>query len=102
MENVVITFGERVCTEESANGALSTNGGEYSFFETPVLIDGVESGVLRSTSADFDYCELGGGFTKTDSVRVEGAQDEKGKPVYVAASYYGEEYISLEDFKKAI
>lgn len=56
--------------------SLSCNGGNYGFFEQSVIVDGQEVGVLFGTTAEFDYCEITGNFTRTVAVRVPDGKGE--------------------------
>ena len=109
-------LGDYVCTHESENPHLSSNGGDYSFGYYPVLLekDGGQPeqvGVLYSTSAEFPYCQIGGSFTDTYTLSVKtspGASDNS----YIAVSvseYLGRslwdwmeeedlDFLPIEDF----
>ena len=53
---------------ESTNPSLSNNGGEYSFFEQAILLDGEEVGAICTTSSSYSYCEWEGSFGPTYQV----------------------------------
>jgi len=68
-----IELGQKIIRREPKRPELSSNGGDYWFWEYPILIDGKDSGLrLKGTSAEFDYCEITGWFTDTVTVKVEG------------------------------
>lgn len=62
------SLGKKEMTVFPEKPELSTNGGDYYFYETPILKDGVKVGVIYETSADFDYCMGSGNFTETVGV----------------------------------
>ena len=53
---------------ESTNPSLSSNGGDYSFYEQAILLDGEEVGAICTTSSDYSYCEWGAAFGPTHRV----------------------------------
>ena len=53
---------EPVCTRESTNPLMSSDGGDYNYYETPILMNGEKVGVLHSSSSEFSMCQLTGRF----------------------------------------
>lgn len=65
------SLGSTITTKTPKRPELSNNGGDYYFYETPILKDGVQVGVLHDTSAEFDFCQLSGNFEDTVTLFCE-------------------------------
>ena len=73
---------------------LSSNGGNYAFGHRDVLMNGNLVGSLQTTSSGFDYCEITGNFTKTETVEIIGTEER----VNIDRNIWDEPYIGVDDF----
>lgn len=67
-ELIKFTTGATVCTHESTDWSKSHNGGDYSYYETPISMNGKKVGVLHSSSADYTMCPISGRFCNTNDL----------------------------------